>query len=62
LKVKLLDRADANPRDGSVAADSLFRELGDYWLEDLTAEGRTVRRTLENYEWVSRKSGAARAG
>jgi integrase len=55
LKAKLLDRADVDCRSGAVNADSLFRDLGDYWLEDLRTEGRVAQRTLENYEWVLRK-------
>jgi site-specific recombinase XerD len=55
LKAKLLDRADTNTSQGAVTADSLFRELGRHWLDDLRSEGRVAQRTLDNYEWVLRK-------
>jgi integrase len=55
LKAKLADRTLAQPTSGELTPDSLLAELGEYWLEDLRAEGRVMRRTFENYEWVLRK-------
>jgi hypothetical protein len=55
LKAKRADRALSQPACVELTADSLFRELGEYWLEDLRLEGRVAQRALEDHEWVLRR-------
>ncbi|MDO4252327.1 MAG: tyrosine-type recombinase/integrase [Rothia sp. (in: high G+C Gram-positive bacteria)] len=50
LKAKLADRALFQPAGISLSADSPFRDLVTYWLEDLDIEDRLSKTTRQLYE------------
>ncbi|MDR2565445.1 MAG: tyrosine-type recombinase/integrase [Bifidobacteriaceae bacterium] len=49
LKSKLAERSLLQPGAAAITPDSSFRELADYWFEDMELEGRVTRQTLDAY-------------